>query len=388
MSEAADALTRARASRIGAFWELAPRRPGELTGPLAGAAVAVKDCFDVSGLRTTCGVAREWPAAGADSEAVRRLLRAGAAPLGKTAMDQLAWSTYGYAPGFPACLNPLNAGLTPGGSSCGSAAAVAAGLARIGLGTDDAGSIRIPAACCGLLGLKPPSGWVPLAGATAFSPSFDCGGTIAGSLDDCLAAIEALAGWPLPSSPPRRVKVALLEDLLEEAEPVVANAVEEAARTLVAAGAELQTRRLVSLPPPGMGKVLAIELDTTWGERVRSEPELYGHEVRGSIAYAERLTDADRERAREQLAAARRAIERSLDGCTAALTPTLLWPAPAAAKPPSVAEMTRCTRPFNVLDWAALSLPADTVGPPIGIQLAAPGDRIGELVGLARALVG
>jgi Asp-tRNA(Asn)/Glu-tRNA(Gln) amidotransferase A subunit family amidase len=377
------------ASEFGAFWALVPDETlaaaSELDGPLAGATVAVKDCFDVAGLPTTCGVAREWPAAQVDSEAVRRLRRAGAVPLGKAAMDQLAWSTFALAPGFPDCRNPLDPRLTPGGSSCGPAAAVAGGLARLGLGTDDAGSIRVPAACCGVVGLMPPPGWISLDGAASFAPSFDRGGLLARSLEDCVTATEAIAGLRVPAPREGSVRVALIEDLVELADPVVAAAVEEAARALAATGAELVGVRLELQPPPGMGKVLATELNGAWGDRVRAEPELYDDEVKASIAYAERLSDEDRASARRQLGEGRGRLERRLAGCSVALSPTLPWPAPPQDGHPSIAEMTSCTRPFNALGWAALSLPSEPATP-IGIQLAAPAAELGSLLRLAGVL--
>jgi Asp-tRNA(Asn)/Glu-tRNA(Gln) amidotransferase A subunit family amidase len=145
-------------SELGAFWALDPegarrtatmlarRSRGHTSDPLAGSTVAIKDLFDVAGLPTTAGLRGNHRAAPSDSEAVRRFRSAGAIPIGKTAMDQLAATTGGQAPGFPPCLNPIDLALSPGGSSSGSAVAVAAGVVRIALGSDTAGSIRVPAA--------------------------------------------------------------------------------------------------------------------------------------------------------------------------------------------------------------------------------------------------
>jgi Asp-tRNA(Asn)/Glu-tRNA(Gln) amidotransferase A subunit family amidase len=392
-AEAAQALARAEGSTLGAFWTLdrngallsADGRGAGERDPLAGAIVAVKDCFDVAGLPTTCGVARDWPAAIADAEAVRRLRRAGAVPLGKASMDQLAWSTFALAPGFPPCRNPIDPELTPGGSSCGSAAAVAGGLASLGLGTDDAGSIRIPAACCGVVGLMPPRDWIPLAGAAGFAPSFDSGGVVARSLGECVAAVEVLAERRIAAAPVRGARIGLLEGQLELADAAVVSAVEAAAEALAGAGAELVPARLDPQPPAGMGKMLAAELERTWGDEVRRAPELYDEEVRTSITYAERLSPLGYTRARDELDEARRALESALEGCTAVLGPTMYWPAPPAESPRSVAEMTACTRPFNALGWTALSVPSRPAEP-IGIQLAAPPAGFGVLVSLAGVL--
>ena len=397
---AAEAVERASASSLGAFWAIdgdgsvrwAEQVDAGEPGRLAGATVAVKDCFDVTGLATTSGVAGDWPSASADAEAVQRLRRAGAVPLGKAALDQLAWTTFALAPGFPACRNPLDPGLTPGGSSCGPAAAVAGGVALLGLGTDIAGSIRIPAACCGLVGLRPPPDWIPLAGATAFAPSFDCGGVIGRSLRDCVTALELLAGRPVPAAPPGPVRVGLLEDELEHAHPDVADAVRRAAHTLDEAGIEILQARL-DLPGegtqvPGMGKVLAFELLGTWGDEVERAPERYGEEVVRSIEYAGRMSEADHAQARAQLDQLRRELELRLSGYTAVLGPTMRFPTPPAEQPGTVAEMTAATRPFSALGWPALSLPggSDGSGRPIGIQLAAAPAELGALLRTAAVL--
>lgn len=391
----ADALKRAEASSLGAFWAL--DRDGALRsaehvdarnpGPLAGVLVAVKDCFDVVGLPTTSGVARDWPAARADAEAVRLLRRAGAVPLGKAALDQLAWSTFALAPGFPRCRNPLNPGLTPGGSSSGSAAAVAGGLAVLGLGTDVAGSIRIPAACCGLVGLKPPSGWIPLDGAAAFAPSFDCAGVLARSLRDCVTALELLAERPIPDPPPEPFRVGLLEHELELAHAEVAEAVRRAARTLRGIGLQVVSAR-VDTPRASMRKILSAELMRTWGDEVQRAPDLYDDEVRDSIAYAGRLPVNAYARARTELERGRLEAEARLRGFTVLLGPTMRFPAPPAGRPGTVAEMTAATRPFNALGWAAISVPGASDGSnrPIGVQLAAPPANLGALVRVAALL--
>src|SRR5205085_11651682 len=123
-----------------------------------------------------------------DAAAVRLLETAGAVAIGKTAMDPLGWSTHGQAEGFPPCRNPIDPRLSPGGSSSGSAVAVAAGIVPLGLGTDTAGSLRIPAAFCGIVALKPASDQVPAEGCLPLAPSFDTIGVLGRSVRDCAAA--------------------------------------------------------------------------------------------------------------------------------------------------------------------------------------------------------
>ena len=130
-----------------------------LLGPLGGVPVAVKDNYEVAGVPSTLGLAAPLARApSTDAEAVARLRGAGAIVIGTTAMDQLAWSMNGTAPDRPELENPAAPGRVTGGSSGGSAAAVAAGIVPVALGSDTAGSVRVPAAWCGVLGFKPTRG--------------------------------------------------------------------------------------------------------------------------------------------------------------------------------------------------------------------------------------
>ena len=155
---------------------------------------------------------------------MRLLEGAGAIAIGKTAMDPLAWTTHGQADGFPVCLNPVDDSLSPGGSSAGSAVAVAAGIVPLALGADTAGSIRIPAAYCGVVGLKPAFGVVPMAGCLPLSASCDTAGLLADTVARCAAAYDALLSrQPTPDSAiaavgrqgPPDAPIGVLTDLFE-----------------------------------------------------------------------------------------------------------------------------------------------------------------------------
>jgi amidase len=178
---------------------------GAKAGPLAPLTFAVKDNIDVAGVPTGNGCA-DWqashPVPSAHAPIVTRLLGAGAQLIGKAAMDELAFSLIGDTRKSPAPFNPQAPGRYCGGSSCGSASAVAQGLADFALGTDTAGSIRIPASFCGLWGLRPTHGLIPMAGVAPLAPPFDTLGWIASSGETLLRVTEAVSphGQPIPKA--------------------------------------------------------------------------------------------------------------------------------------------------------------------------------------------
>jgi Asp-tRNA(Asn)/Glu-tRNA(Gln) amidotransferase A subunit family amidase len=393
------ALAAAVDSRLGALWVVdgdgarraalridERRAEGRPTGSLAGVPLVVKDCFDVAGLPTSGGVTGEHAPARSDAEAVRRLRAAGAVPLGKAAMDQLGWSLGGIAPGFPVCRNPVDPGLSPGGSSSGSAVAVAGGIAALGLGTDTAGSIRVPAAFCGVVGLKPPAGAIPLDGALAFVPSFDLAGVIAGTVSACVAAYGVLAATRPPDvAAPGRI--GLLEDALERADPDVSAIVEHGASRLEQGGLHVEPARL-DWTPAGFGRVLAAELARTWGAEVSRAPDRFTDDVQRSVAYGNEVGDAELEGLRRDLARSAREVEGRLAAWDVLIGPTVPVPVPSVDRPLTVAELTQGTRPFSALGWPAFSVPGgeDRRGRPVGIQVASSPRRFGDLIAVAAAL--
>lgn len=177
--------------------ELPPTAPG----PLDGLSFAVKDVFDLAGQRTSCGSpdwARTHPAAAAHAVCVDQLLEAGARCLGKAVCDELSFSLDGENHFYGAPLNPKAPDHVTGGSSSGSAAAVACGLADFALGSDTGGSIRVPAANCGLFGFRPSHGFISTAGVTPFAPGFDTVGLLAGSADLLARVGSVLLAAPIP----------------------------------------------------------------------------------------------------------------------------------------------------------------------------------------------
>ncbi len=167
-------------------------------GPLAGVPLLVKDVFDTAGVRTTLGsriYADRVPASSAS--AVRALEAAGAIMVGKTNCDEFAWGVTGQNPFYGDARNPTLPGRITGGSSSGNAAALAAGLAPLALGTDTGGSARMPAGCCQVVGMKPRLGALPTAGVFPLCPSFDTVGPMARSVADCALCYGVLTGAPV-----------------------------------------------------------------------------------------------------------------------------------------------------------------------------------------------
>src|SRR6266511_2488401 len=214
-----------------------PESPGD------GTPLAVKDLFDTAGLTTTYGSALFVDHVPAQSaEAVRQLEAAGYANVGKTNLHEFAYGVTSENPHFGTVPNPLREGRIAGGSSGGSAAALAAGLADAALGTDSGGSIRIPAACCGIAGFKPTHGLVSLEGCFPLAPSFDHAGPMARTVAECTAMMEVL-------TPGFRRQDARLDELtvgiawIQEADALVRARIMDAA-------ARFPRRRSIDFPRP------------------------------------------------------------------------------------------------------------------------------------------
>ncbi len=175
------------------------------SGPLEGLTLAVKDIFDVEGYRTGCGNPRKFAEAAIASRSascVKALLDSGARFVGKTLTDEMAYSLFGQNIHFPLPINPKAPDRYTGGSSCGSAAAVAGGLVDIALGSDTGGSIRAPASFCGLIGLRTTHGLIPIDGAMPVAPSLDTVGWFAKDVDTYEAVARVMLPSPLQEDTP------------------------------------------------------------------------------------------------------------------------------------------------------------------------------------------
>jgi aspartyl-tRNA(Asn)/glutamyl-tRNA(Gln) amidotransferase subunit A len=345
--------------------------------------LAVKDLFDTAGLRTTYGsaiFAEHVPSETA--EAVRRLEAASYGDVGKANLHEFAYGVTSENPHFGAVPNPRAPGRTAGGSSGGSAAAIAAGVADAALGSDSAGSIRIPAACCGVVGFKPTYGLVPMDGCFPLAPSFDHAGPMGPDVAECVRMMEAL----VPGFEPTQVD---LSDVrvgvawLDEADPLVRARVAETA-------ARFPNRRELDVPVPDR---------EDWGAAFRREAleshsglfperaEDYGDDVRRSLEEAVELTDGEVEAARRFRERVRDQLAEAFAGLDLLVTPTLPVVAPRYGEG-TRAVLTRLTALFNLTGWPALALPCGAAedGLPASVQLAARGGQDAVVLAAGAAL--
>ena len=268
--------------------------------------------------------------------------------------------------------NPRFPGRVAGGSSGGSAAAVAAGLADAALGTDSAGSIRIPAACCGVVGHKPTHGLVPLDGCWPLAASFDTAGPIAGDVEACRRMLQVLA----PELEP--VELESLEELevgvawTELADPLVRERVEEAA-------ARFPRRRPIEFPliPDETYALFIREVADVHRELFAENADLYGEDVRLKLETCFTVRDAEVERAERLRREYREQVETALDGLDLVLTPTLPIVPPPLRRGVGPGDLDvrealiRFTYPFSALGWPALALPCgEADGLPVSLQIA------------------
>jgi aspartyl-tRNA(Asn)/glutamyl-tRNA(Gln) amidotransferase subunit A len=304
---------------------------------------------------------------------VTALEEAGYGVVGKTNLHEFAYGITSDNPHFGAVVNPLDEARIPGGSSGGSGAALAAGLCEAALGTDSAGSIRLPAACCGVVGFKPTWGLVPADGVFPLAPSFDTVGPMARSVAGCTAMMRALAPVASPGGPADLGEVRAALAWTEHADPLVRARVEEAASLVP--GAER-----IDLPLPGdLNPAFQVETADVHCELFAEHADLYGENVRRKLEAAFAVTDAHAEASRAEREGYRERVTVALDGFGVLLTPTMPMVAPPVGPGDLVLRerMIMLTRPFNGLGWPALALPCGPAedGLPASLTIAGrPGD--------------
>jgi aspartyl-tRNA(Asn)/glutamyl-tRNA(Gln) amidotransferase subunit A len=383
---------------------------GEWRGPLHGIPVALKDLIDTAGVRTTAASALYKDRVPTENaEVVRRLRLAGAVIVGKNNLHEFAYGGSSLVSFFGDVHNPWDTGHIAGGSSGGSAAAVAAGLCYAAIGTDTAGSVREPAALCGCVGIKPTYGRVSARGVIPLSWSLDHVGPLAATVGDAAVVLQAVAGYdpldigsvdvpvsdyvsalgrdtkPLRVGVPRRC---FYDDLDDE----VAAAVEQALAVIRTLVAEV---RDVNLDVPADRTLQAAEAYAFHADNIAKTPELYQPETLRRIRSGANVSAAEYIRRRRELEEARRQICDVFADLDLLVTPTMPIPAPAIAglkqNPdalrPAELVLLRNTRPFNVWGLPAISLPCGFTksGLPIGLQIAGPHLREDLVLSLAHA---
>lgn len=372
-------------------------RGGE-SGPLAGVPVAVKDLFDVEGWETTgCCAAFSGRVASKDSEAVRRLRAAGAVVLGKTNQHELAAGATNVVSACGTTRNPWDADRITGGSSGGSAAAVASGVSSVALGSDTGGSIRIPASFCGVGGLKPTYGSVPMEGAMPLSPSLDTGGPLAFDVADLGLALEALSGRRVAPRQATGAVVAVLHgDTARTAQEDVLEATDRIAGILSGAGVRITTAEL-----KGADDALGVWDRVAWAEFADCYPDLIDSEdvhtrTRAILEFGAESRDALAP-AKERMREIRGVFLEALSDADALLLPATPSPAPrmgdrivtvgGAGLDVRMGAPSVLTRPVSLTGFPALALPCGVSeeGLPLGAQLVGRDGAEDLLLGLGMA---
>ena len=389
---------------------------GRWRGPLHGIPIALKDLFDTARVRTTAGSAvfkDRVPTQ--DAEVVRRLKAAGAVLLGKTNMVEFAYGGNAVVSHFGAVHNPWSLERNPGGSSSGSGAAVAASLCYGALGSDTAGSIRMPASICGIVGLKPTYGLVSNRGVIPLSWSCDHVGPMTRTVEDNAVLLQVIAGYdPADTSSVRmnvpdyrsglnsassRFRVGVPRGFFfDDLDPEFGAAIENALAVLAKITAGV---RDVVLPSPPdkqesvRAAVRAAEAYLYHTEWVTKAPELYQPETLQRVRTGADVTASAYIQGQRDLAQARRAIEQIFETIDVLVTPTTPVP------PPTLAELSkdvstslrlgasyiRNTSPFNVFGIPAISIPCGFTsgGLPIGLQISGPNGGEARVLQLAAA---
>jgi amidase len=360
-------------------------------GPLAGLRLAVKDIVDVAGLPTGAGHPL-WrathPPPEHTAEVVTRLVDAGAVFVGKTHTDEFAYSMFGSNAHYGTPDNPRAPGRLPGGSSSGSAAAVAAGLADIGLGTDTAGSVRIPASWCGLYALRPSHRRASRDGIVALAPSFDVPGPITGDLATLDRAATAMLSGPAMTDPFDRLL--LPPDVWALADPAVREALRPAVQALRAVLPVDQGALFGSGRPdyvPAFAVVQGREFWRAHGAWVRAHGPVFGPGVTTRVEAASARTDAEVAAATRVLAATLAALDAAMGSSGVLVMPSTPTPAPPLS-PTGVRELRARLLAMTTLapigGLPVVAVPAGLVdGLPVGLSLAGPVGSDEQLIELA-----
>jgi len=387
---------------------------GGWRGPLHGIPIALKDLFDTAGVRTTAasGVFKDRIPT-EDAEVVRRLKAAGAVLLGKTNMHEFAYGGTSAVSYFGAVHNPWELGHVSGGSSGGSAAAVASGLCFGALGSDTAASIRQPAAFCSVVGLKPTYGLVSARGVIPLSWTFDHVGPLARTAADAALLLQVIAGYDPQDVGSRQMPIpdysaALLGKVsslrvgvartffFDDLDPEIEAAVNGALRVLEGITGSIRDLTIPASAQEALrAAVRAAEAYAYHAEFVEKSPDLYQPETLALLRAGADVKTPAYILARREVDLTRRTIGQAFDSADIIVTPTTPVPPPMLADLGKDANaprtggrlLIRNTSPFNVYGWPTISVPCGftRAGLPIGLQISAPSGADATVLRVARA---
>lgn len=374
--------------------------------PFLGVPVTIKDNFDLAGHATTAGskLLADAPAAAADAAVVERLRRAGLIILGRTNMTEFAFSGLGLNPHYGTPANPAFPGeqRIPGGSSSGAAVSVALDIAPFAVGTDTGGSIRIPAALCGLVGFKPTAAAISTRGVLPLSPTLDAVGVLARTVADCAALFDVIRDLPGPvriAPPPARIRLGLVTNYVTgQLSPEVEAGLSGAVERLRAGGVAVEPVAIAELDRiPEMlsegsfagaeahawhGPLLAAGRQPDYDPKVLTRIEAGG--AMAAPAYVRLM-----QRRQDFIAA----LGQRMAGLDGLLWPTVPFTAPTidslgedAAYHAANMLALRNSTVVNLMDGCAISIPCPVQGAPVGLTLAAPAHRDDALLGVASVL--